>query len=468
MPFRNISGNPEHEYFSDGITEDIIGQLSKVSDLKVIGRTSVMRYKNTEKDVSEIGAALKVRYILEGSVRHAGNRVRIRSALVEVESQRQIWADVFDRKVEDIFAVQTEVSEQIAGSLSTALPGSRQRRAEKGPANADAYQLYLKGRYFSHKINPDGIAKSIEYMQRALEADPMYAPAWAGMASCYANCGYFKFLPPKEAFSKARAAAQRAIDIDEMLAEGHTSMALVYLFHDWDWQAADRSFRRAIELDPNSVDAHVYYSWALQLIRRPRECLTEARRAVDIDPLSPLAIATLANALLQVGRYDDAIVQLEHTLEIDPNYAPAHGLMCVAYVSKGMMDEALAESHKIGWMKSVVALVSALSGRHDDARALLAEITSQPYVWPSEVAQLYLYLGERDEHSAGSTGHSRNAIAGWPSAWRCRALRCATIRWSSRSCTAWGWSSDRVLQRARRASPGCAPAFHELWLRRAG
>ena len=402
LPFVSMGAaqEPEQEYFADGITEDIITQLSKIFGIKVIARTSVMRYKNSQKDLSDIGRELGVRHVLEGSVQRLGNRVRIRSGLVDTESSRQLWGEVYDRQLEDIFAIQTEVSRHIADALSLTLSPIRKATTEKGPASIEAYQRYLRGRYFLNKLTPDSIRKALDYLEGALEIDDRYAQAWAAISICYAISGHFDYIPRNEAFPKAKNAAQQALDLDDSVNEAHASMGLVHLFHDWDWQAADRSFRRAIELNDNWADVHTYYSWALCMMERFDEALSEARRALEIDPLSPFVSSNLGWVLIQANRCDEALEQFWHTLEIDPNYFPVQSLIGLAYVGKGMYDQAIERLRQFSWRKSMLGLAYALAGRHDEARAILAEITDASRgirTPPSEIAQIYLYLGEREQ-----------------------------------------------------------------------
>lgn len=396
LPFVNMSGDPEQEYFSDGVTEDIIGQLSRLPGLRVIARTSMMRYKGTQKEIPVIGRELSVRNVLEGSIRIFKNRVRISAALVDAETCLQVWADVFDREMADIFAIQTEVAQRICLSLSTTLSVPLVSPAA-APVNTEVYQLYLKGRFFANKVTPDGLSKAIHFFQEALRLDPSNALSHAGLARCYVIGGHYDYMPPAEAFAKAKAAATAALEINDRLAEPHLALALA-LFNEWDWQASDREFRRAIELDTNFVDARMYYTWLLCLLGRHEEALAEARRALDLDPLSTFVGMVLGWTLSLMGRFDEAIHHLNHILEIDPDYGPAQSQLGHAYVGKGEYDEAISHLEKFTWRKTLLGIGYACAGRYREARALLDGLQQSGNVQferPSEIAYIYLMVGER-------------------------------------------------------------------------
>jgi|SRR5271157_55269 len=395
LPFVNMSGDPEQEYFSDGVTEDIIGQLSRLPGLRVVARTSIMRYKNTQTEMPVIGRELGVRTVLEGSVRIFKNRVRISAALVDCETSTQLWADVFDREMEDIFAIQNEVAKRICLSLSTTL--SISLISPTPPARTAVYQLYLKGRFFANKAAPDALPKAIHFFQEALQVEPSNALCHAGLARCYVIGGHFDYMSPAEAFAKAKASATAALEIDDQLAEPHLALALA-LFNEWDWQASDREFRRAIELDPNFVDARMYYTWLLCLLGRHEEALEEARRALDLDPLSTFVGRVLGWTLTLMGRFDEAIRYLNNILEVEPDCGPALSQLGHAYVGKGMYDEAIRYLELFTWRKTLLGIGYACAGRHAEARALLDELHRSgdiQFERPSEIAYIYLIMGER-------------------------------------------------------------------------
>jgi serine/threonine protein kinase/Tfp pilus assembly protein PilF len=400
LPFVNLSGDQEQEYFSDGITEDIIAQISKLPGVRVIARTSVMRYKNSTKDLGEIARDLRVSHLVEGSVRRAGNRVRITSGLVEAATQRQLWVETYDRELTDIFSIQTDVSRRVAAALMTTLSPTLRLRLATEPRDIEAYQIFLRARYFLNKVSPEGIVKAIQLFQQALDVDPADARCYAGISTCYATAGHFDFMPPQEAFPKAKAAAEKAIEINANLPEAHTSMALVQMFWDWDWQAAEHSFSRAIALNPNWAEARTYFSWYHCAVRHWERAVFEARRALELDPVSSFVNTNLGWVFTMAGRFEEAIDQLERTLELDPNYLPAWTLLGQAHLGKGNYARAFEYLNKWAWRRSFVALGYSWAGENQQARRLLEEILesgASAHWRPSEIALVYLWLGERDE-----------------------------------------------------------------------
>lgn len=397
LPFANLSTEPEQEYFSDGITEDIIAQLSKIPGCRVIARTSVMRYRNTQKDLAEIARELGVNNVLEGSVRRAGNRVRITTALVDAATNRQIWAEVYDRELHDIFAVQSDVARQIAAALATTLSPTAMRRLDAVARDSEAYQLYLKGRYFLNRLLPDEVRKAIRHFQEALDLDPTLAASYAGLSTCYALAAHYDYMPPREGFPRAKAAARKALELDEQLAEAHVSMGLALMFYDWNWQAAENSFRRAISLDPNRADARMYYSWWLALRQRSEEAIAEARQAVRLDPLG-FAPVSLAWVLVTAGCFDEAIELSLRTLEFDPNSLQARNTLGLAYMGKGLYEEGIREIKTWTWRKGNLAIAYAVAGQREQARQVLEEIASQPSQRrPSDMAYAWALLGATEE-----------------------------------------------------------------------
>jgi serine/threonine protein kinase/Flp pilus assembly protein TadD len=401
LPFANASANPENEYFSDGITEDIIAQLSKIPGLKIISRSSVLRYKGTDKPPDEIARELGVDTILEGSVRRSGNRVRIFSGLVDVHTHRQLWSETYDREMDDIFAIQSEVSRQIATTLKTTLSPTQQLNLQPSAAhNLEAYHLYLKGRHFLGKNTPDAIQKAIHFFQQALDIEPTYARSYAAISTAYANCGNFSYLPPGEAFPKAKAAARRALELDEGLAEAHVSMALVMLFHDWNLPEAERGFQRGIELNPTSAEAHLYYTWYLTAVGRFNEAVVEARSALELDPLSPFMGTNLGWALQMASRHDQAIEEYKKTLELDPNFVFASGCLAAVYIEQNRYEEGLALLKQASWNPLQLAQGYAVAGDPVAARKIVAEVTDasqRQHCSPLEVAMVHFFLGDAEE-----------------------------------------------------------------------
>lgn len=396
LPFVNLSGDREQEYFSDGITEDIIAQLSRLSGIRVTARTSVMRHKHSAAPPSEIARELNVSHLVEGSVRRAGNRIRITCGFVEAATGRQLWAESYDRDLTDIFAIQTDVARQIAAALRVALAPASKRRLVTEPRDIRAYPLFLKARHFLHKVSPEGLLKAIGLFQQALAIDPDDARCHAGLATCYAIGGHFDFLPPPEAFPKAKEAAERALVLDDRLAEAYASKALVEMFHDWEWAAADWDFRRAIGLEPNSAEAHTYYSWCLCARQSFEAAVGEARRALELDPVSAFVNTNLGWVLAMASRFDEAVRQLETTLELDPSYQAAATLLGGAHLARGEPEKAFARLERSSWRPAFLGLAYAWAGRPERARQIL-ERMGQTGPWrPSEVALLHLSLGERE------------------------------------------------------------------------
>jgi TolB-like protein/DNA-binding winged helix-turn-helix (wHTH) protein/Tfp pilus assembly protein PilF len=351
LPFENLTGDPAQDYLSDGLTEEMIAQLGHLDPehLGVIARTSVMHYKHTAEQVGQIGRELGVQYVLEGSLRRESDRVRITAQLVQMKDQSHIWSRQYDRELKSLLALQGEIAQEAADEIHLALgQGYKLRAADRKPASPGSYQaydLYLKGRYFWNKRTKDGFQQAADYFQRSIAIDPSYARAYAGLADTYALMSSWSFVPQSEAIPKARAAALRALQLDDSLAEAHTSLALIAENYDYDWQTAEKEYRRAIQLDPQYATAHQWYAECLSFQGRFPESLEESERARQLDPLS-LIIATDHAVILYFARqYDRAIEQFRAVLAMEPNFSRAH-MVVYAYIEKGMFPEALAESDK--------------------------------------------------------------------------------------------------------------------------
>lgn len=407
LPFKNLSADPEQEYFSDGMTEEMIAHLGMLAPrtLGVIARTSVMRFRNTDKSIAEIGHELGVGYVLEGSVRRAGERIRISARLIQVSDQTNLWTAGFERWLTDVFAVQTEVASNIANSLAVELLPEQRRPA--GNASSQAYELYLKGRYFWNKRTEEALNKAADYFNRAIEEEPGYAQAYAGLADCYAMLGWNTMLPPGACLPKAQAAAIKALKLDDKLAEAHTSLAFCKLFHEWDWQTAERGFQRAIALNPSYGVARPWYAFQLSAMGRHSEAVTEARRALRLDPFS-LAIGASAGFVLSLaGQHDEAIEQCLKTLEMDPTgFYQTHFVLGASYEVKGRVDDAVRSlqsavdlSNRNPHMLAALGHALAMSGRTKDALDIAEELkqrASQRYVPPYNIAMVYAGLGRKD------------------------------------------------------------------------
>jgi TolB-like protein/Tfp pilus assembly protein PilF len=408
LPLENLSGDKEQEYFADGMTEELITNLGKISALRVISRTSVMRYKKTDKPLPQIAKELNVDAVIEGSVLRAGNRVRITAQLIQAEQERHLWAESYERDLRDILALQSEVARAIAGEIKVRLtPQEQTRLAGARPVNPEVYELWLKGRHLlAAGISPKDVMKALEYFQQAIDLDPTYAPAHAGISVAYSNAALFYALAPHEALPKAKAAAKRALELDESLAEAHVALAQLMENPDWDWSGAEREFKRALELNPNSVDAHSWYSWFLTNMLRFEEAIAECRRAVELDPLAPLVIGELGWMLYYAGHYDESIGLFRQLLEREPGYAYGHLVLSWNYVAKHAPAEAAAACRKAvelapddQWVLTSCGHDLAVVGRRQEALALLERVKTlggRKPVDPYNLAWLYVGLGEKE------------------------------------------------------------------------
>jgi TolB-like protein/Flp pilus assembly protein TadD len=365
LPLENLSHDLDQEYLSDGMTDALITDLAQIGSLKVISRTSSMQYKQTKKSLPEIARELNVDGIVEGTVQRSGDRVRITAQLIEAASDRHVWAKTYEGDLGDILAVESDVARTIVNEIKIQLtPEQRARLASAAPVNHEAYELYLKGRYFWSKRDPDGLKKALDYFQRAAEREPEYAPAQAGIADAYsllAAAGY-DVLPRAEAMEKARDAANKALRIDGTLAEAHASLGYVIYSYDWNWAGAEKEFKRAIALNPNYSTAHQWYSEYLNDLQRNEEALAEAQAALTLDPISVVANHCLARAHYFARRMDQAIETSKKILEMDPNFAAAHLRLGRAYAAKGMYPEAIKQFREFASLSGDIPLATASIG----------------------------------------------------------------------------------------------------------
>jgi serine/threonine protein kinase/tetratricopeptide (TPR) repeat protein len=425
LPFVNASTDPDTEYLSDGITESLIGRLSQIPKLKVMARSTVFHYKGRNADPQKVGRDLNVRAVLTGRVWLRGDTVTISMEMMDVTDGSELWGQQYDRKLADIHSLQGDIVHEITDKLRLRLTDKEEKRLTRhSTENAEAYQLYLKGRYYWNKRTPDGIHKAIENFQEAIEKDPNYALAYSGLADCYqvpANP-----LPPRQRMPQAEAAAMKALELDNTVVEAHTTLARVLYAYDWDWSGAEKEFKRAIELNPRYAPAHQWYGAYLSATGRFREASAEEKRAQELEPLSLIMNFEVALGLYQARNYDQAIDQFQKTLELDPNFPPPHTYLPAAYEQKGMFEEAIA-----GFQRGIpvtegadntltmagLAHAYAVSGRKTEARRLLAELqrlSEQSYVPAHDVALVYTGLGERDKAfgwlDKASEEHSFNLI----------------------------------------------------------
>jgi TolB-like protein/Flp pilus assembly protein TadD len=415
LPFENLTGDAGQDYFSDGLTEEMITRLGNLDPrhLGVIARTSVMHYKNSPQKLDQIGRELGVQYVLEGSIRRDSEKVRITAQLIEAKDQTHLWTRQYDREVSHLLTLEAEIAREIADEIQTTL-GERKAldsasqpdlSGQNSPPTYEAYDLYLKGQYFFNKRSIEGFRRAIDYYQQAIAKDPSYARAYAGLADSYALTGGYSTAPQTEFMPKARAAALRAVELDPSLPEAHTALALVVQNYDWDWQTSEKEFRRAIALNPNYATAHHWYAEHLTWLGRFDEALRESENARQLDPLS-LIIATDHGATLYFSRqYDRAIAQFLAVREMDPDF-PHSTMIVLAYEQKGMFAEILAEIEKnrrstgdAPWLCSEEAYVYGRTGQADRARRALGKLEEWNRRQPVDAAAFvgpYIALGEKD------------------------------------------------------------------------
>ncbi len=410
LPLKNLSGDAAQDYFTDGMTEELINQLGQISALRVISSTSVMLYKGVDKPVAEIARELSVQAVVEGSVLRSGDRVRISAQLIRVPADEQMWAQSYEGDLRDTLTLQSKVAQAVAEQIRATL-SRRQQAALRRPktVSPDAYEDYLKGRYFWNKRTGDGLKKAIDYFSRAIETDPNYAEAYSGLADSYALAGdwLYGILSPQDAFRQARAAATRALALDDTLGEAHTSLAFALDLYAWDWAAAEKEYKRAIELNPGYATAHHWYAWHLLVMGQNSEGIFEMRRAESLDPLSLIISADLAEALCIAHLYDESVQQSRRTLDMDPNFAVAHYQLGQALAQKHLHDEAIAEFQRAielsghsGAFDSNLAYVYAMSGRKGEAENIVKNLEARPDKTPSidaNIALVYVGLGDHDQ-----------------------------------------------------------------------
>jgi TolB-like protein/DNA-binding winged helix-turn-helix (wHTH) protein/tetratricopeptide (TPR) repeat protein len=408
LPLHNLSHDPEQEYFSDGMTDELITDLAKVGSLRVISHTSVERYKETKRPLPEIARELGVDAVVEGTVMRSGDRVRITAQLIEARSDRHLWAESYERDLRDVLALQGEVARDIATEIQIKVTTQeRSPLASARPINPEAHEAYLKGRYFWNKRTEEGVRKGIDYFEQATRIDPNYATAYAGLAESYIVSNGHRFLPPTQAFPKAHAAALKALELDEKLAEAHTSLGSYQWEYQWDKSGAEKEFARAIELNPSYATAHQWYAEELAALGRGDEALAEIKRAQELDPLS-LPVSVVAGWILYVERNNDqAIAQFQRTLEMDSNFAIAHLYLGRAYVQKGNLEQGVVEGQTatrlsgghpfyMAWLGYAYARV----GNRNEALRILHQlkvISGKKYVASHDVAAIYVGLGEKSK-----------------------------------------------------------------------
>ena len=409
LPLENLSGDPSQDYFSDGMTDELITELGQLSELRVISRSSVMSYKRGHKPIPQVARELNVDAVVEGAVLRAGNQIRITAQLIDASSDRHLWAQSYEGDLRNTLVLQNKVARAIADQIRIKL-SSQEQRALKNVrnVNSEAHEAYLKGRFFWNKRTGDDLKKAVEYFNQAIAKDPSYAQAYSGLADSYALMGDWEYavLAPKEAFPKARAAATKALALDNSLGEAHTSLAFALDLFDWDWESAEKEFKRAVQLSPNYATAHQWYAWHLSILGRNSEAVAEMRKAESLDPLSLIISADMADILLIARLFDESITQGRKTLEMDSRFAVAHYELGQALGQKHMFAEAIEEFQRAiafsGGNKtftSNLAYIYAISGRKDKAMDLLAGLMNPSNGFPnaSEIALVHLGLGDKDQ-----------------------------------------------------------------------
>jgi len=407
LPFENASDDPNTEYLAEGISETLINSLSELRNLRVIARATAFQYKGKQVDPERIGRELRVRAVVTGRVRQVQDALSIQVDLIDATNGTQLWGQSYDGKLSDALAVKQAIAREVTGKLKLRLSGEEERRLmQRDTVNAAAYQFYLKGRYFWNQRTADGLEKGINYFRKAIEADPGYALAYVGLADSYNFLGAFgiAILSPDEAMPKAKSAALKALEVDDSLSEAHASLAFVELYYEWDWAGAEKSFRRAIELNPNYAPAYQWYSHLLMSGGRTSDAISAAKRAAEIDPLSLPAVMNVGWQYHWAREYDSAVEHLRRVLQINPNFEQAHWALGLAYVGQAKMEEAVAELQKAialsgGNSVYVAGLGDAYAsgGNKAEAIRLRSQLEQKTtYVSPYWMATLQAALGEQD------------------------------------------------------------------------
>jgi len=410
LPLDNLSGDASQDYFADGMTDQLITDLAQISALRVISRTSVMSYKRARKPLPEIARELHVDAVIEGTVLRSGDQVRITAQLIQASADKHLWAKSYEGNLQDTLAVQKSVADDIAEQIRIELtPQERAGLKNVKAVNPEAYEDYLKGRYFWNKRTPDALKKAIDHFNQAIERDSNYAPAYSGLADSYVILGAWQYavLDPKETYPRAKAAAIKAVELDDTLAEAHISLAMSTDMFVWDWEAAEREYRRGIELNPGYATGHHWYAEHLSETGRNDEAIAEIRKAESLDPLSLITGADVATLLVIARRYDEAIEHAKKTIELGPDFAVSHFALGMAYEQKGQSDGAIAAFQKAvefsggnTAFKSNLAHAYAVAGRRSDAVAILNELkdrSKHEFLNPSEIALIYVGLGQKDQ-----------------------------------------------------------------------
>lgn len=407
LPLANLSGDPEQDYFADGMTEELITDLAKIGALRVISRTSVMNYKNAHKPLPTIARELNVDAVVVGSVRKSAGRARIAAQLIEARTDRHLWADTYERDLRDVLAMEDEVARAIAGEIRLKLtPQEHARLANPRQLDPEAHEAYLKGQYFWNRLTEKDVRKSLPYFERAIQLAPDYAAAYASLAFSYNLLASSEYVAPQDAYPKAKKLARKALELDGDLADGHAALGFVLCYSDWDWSVAEEEFKRANELEPNGEGGHAVYALYLGSMGRSEEAIAEMKKSLEVDPLSVLSQSNLGWLYWSAGNSEAAIAQFQKILEIAPDSPDAHQGLGRAYASENRLAEAIVELQKATtasqdnvWIMADLGYVYAAAGKRKDAYKVLEDMTKmseRKYVSAYLVAIVYAGLGEKE------------------------------------------------------------------------
>ena len=408
LPLENLSGDPDQEFFADGMTEELISNLAQIQALRVISRTSAMRYKRTQKTMREIGSELDVDAVVEGTVRRHGGRVRITAQLIDVATDRHLWAKSYERDIQDVLALQGEVAQEIAREIRVKVtPQEEARLAMTHVVDPGAYEAYLRGRHYWNRRTPEALLQSLEYFREAIERDPQWAPAHVGLADAYNVIGFYSALPPSDSFPKGKAAAAAALRLDPDLADAHAAMGYAEHYHDWNWTAAEKSFRRALALNDNQAYSHLFFLNYFIAMGRFQEAQRESDRAYELDPLSMIINIARGWARYFSRDFDRAVQLIEEALVVDPQFQTTYAWLAPAYEAQGRLEESLATAEKCAQVSGrspwgLMAMARALAGlgRREEAEAIrleLLDLATKRYVSAYEIALAEAGLGNREE-----------------------------------------------------------------------
>jgi serine/threonine-protein kinase len=407
LPFADMSPRKDQDHICEGIAEELIHALSRVSGLRVAARTSAFQFKGRADDVRRIGRELSVDSVLEGSVRTAGSRLRVTVQLVSAADGYQLWSERYDREIEDVFALQDDIAATIVETLRLELAGAEGPRVRRGTADVEAYQDYLKGRYWWNQRQEGGLRKAVGFFEAAIAKDPSYALAHAGLADSYSVIGFYGFMPPREAFARAKRAAETALRLEPDLAESHVSMAFVHFWFDWDFDKAEVEFRRAAAIDPDNINAHMFLGQMLAAIGRVDEAEVEWKRAIEIDPLSPLTHGIVGSGLFFARRHEEGCARCRRALEIDPDHVQSLFALTMNAVGLGRLDEAIEAAERAvriagrssAFFQGTLGFALAAAGRRDEAEAIARDLAARrelEYVPPMPIAWIEVALGNRE------------------------------------------------------------------------